>query len=71
MGEGMGSLVRQKDFTNSFSFELTHACQDPGVDIVLKNILEFNQIIIFESFSRIRHTWVVDLELNQNLEATG
>jgi len=38
---------------------------------VLKNILEFNYIIIVESFDKIWLVWVIDLILGHNSEATG
>ena len=36
-----------------------------------KDILEFNEIVIFKSFSRKRCIWVVAQELDLNLEAAG
>ena len=36
-----------------------------------KDVLKFNEIVIFKSFSRKRCIWIVVQELDLNLEATG
>ena len=51
--------------------ELNRACQDLEVDIVLKNILEFHQIVIVESCPMIWGAWVVVEVSDLNFEAAA